>query len=101
MARYLMEDGTVIDTGNATRHWGEASDWDGGNHIGRSSKSQWHDQTLYRSRKGRYYLEHHSRVDGERNWAEWVSPERAAAWLALNEHEMPDALKAAADKVTE
>jgi hypothetical protein len=41
-----MEDDTIIDTALATEQWPEAKDWDGSNHIGRSSRSQWHDQTL-------------------------------------------------------
>ena len=46
MSRYQMEDDTIIDTALATEQWPEAKDWDGSNHIGRSSRSQWHDQTL-------------------------------------------------------
>ncbi len=101
MATYKMENGTVVITENATKHYEETSDWDGHNHIGRSSRSQWHDQDLYRSRKGRYYLTHRSRVDGERDWAEWISNEQAAAWLAHNEIAIPDELKAAAETITE
>jgi hypothetical protein len=101
MARYQMEDGTVVDTEKATKSWDEQRDWDGNNHIGRSCRSQWHDQSLYRSRKGRYYIEHCSRVSGETDWAEWISPERAAAWLELNEFTIPDDLTEAAEKMTE
>jgi hypothetical protein len=101
MARYQMHDGTVVDTANATEHWNECQDWDGSNYIGRSTRSQWHDQILYRSRKGRYYIEYSSRVQGERDHVEWVSPERAAAWLVLNEHELPEELAAFAEQVSE
>jgi hypothetical protein len=98
---YQMENGTVVDTGKATKEYAEERDWDGNNHIGRSSGSQWHDQTLYRSRKGRYYVVHESHVQGEKDWAEWLSPERAAAWIVLNEYELPEELKEAAEKVSE
>jgi len=101
MARYQMHDGTVVDTANASAHWDEDQDFDGSNRIGRSSRSQWHDQTLYRSRKGRYYIEYRSRVQGEQNHVEWVSPERAAAWLVVNEHELPEELARFAEEVSE
>lgn len=101
MSRYRMEDGTVLDTDNATQSWKESRDWNGSNRIGRSTRSQWHDQTLYRSRKGRYYIEQCSRVQGERDYAEWISKKSAAAWLLHNEHEVPDDLKAEAEEVSE
>jgi hypothetical protein len=101
MARYRMEDGTVVDTDNASKSWDECRDSDGSNMIGRSSCSQWHDQTLYRSRRGRYYVEHLSRVQGERDRCEWVSKEEAARFLLLNEEELPDDLKEAAETVSE
>jgi hypothetical protein len=58
MARYRMEDGTIIDTSNAVTEWDDTRESDGSNMIGRNSRSQWHDWTLYRSRRGRYYVEH-------------------------------------------
>ena len=92
MSTYRMDDGTVVDTDRASDHWDEERDWDGSNHIGRSSGSQWHDQTLYRSRKGRYYLEYRSRVQGQRDHVEWQSPENAARWLLHNRLELPEDL---------
>ena len=100
MATYRIEN-TVVKTENATNQYSEQRDWDGSNHIGRSSRSQWHYQTLHRSRKGRYYLEFQSGVQGERDHAEWVSPEEAARWLLFNEHEIPAELAAAAESVSE
>jgi hypothetical protein len=101
MARYQMQDGTVVDTANATHHWDEYRDWDGNNHIGRSSRSQWHDQTLYRSRKGRYYIEYGSREQGVMDRVEWISPERATAWLLLNEGDLPADLEKLIESVSE
>ena len=101
MSTYRMEDGTIVKTENATEKWSEGRDWDGRNHVGRSSRSQWHDQNLYKSKKGRYYVEHCSRVQGERDWCEWVSPQQAAAWLLLNEADVPDDLKEAATDIEE
>ena len=101
MARYKMDDGTIVDTDNATKSWAEERDWNESNHIGRSSRSQWHDQTLYRSRKGRYYIEYHSREQGIMDSAEWISNRAAAMWLLENEFELPDNLKELEAKIVE
>lgn len=93
MTKYRMEDGTVLDTANATKHWEEETDWDGRNHISRATGSQWNHQELYRSRKGRYYIVHSSQYQGSRDHAEWVSPQEATRWLLHNEHDLPDDLK--------
>ena len=99
--RLRMEDGTVVDTGKATRHYAGERDFDGSNWIQRSTKDQWQYQDLYRSRKGRYYLIHSSAWQGSQPRAEWVSKESAAAWLTLNDHEIPEELAAVAEQVTE
>ncbi len=101
MTRYKMDDGTVVDTDNATQSWDEAQRWDGSNHISVATGSQWHHQTLYRSRKGRYWLEHTSQYQGSTPHAEWIGKRTAAAWLLANDHEVPDDLAEAAQEVSE
>lgn len=101
MARYRMDDGTVVDTANSTQHWGEDTFFDGHNRISKATGSQWEHQTLYRSRRGRYYVEHSSQWQGSRDTAEWVSNAEAARWLLANEHEIPAELKEAAEAVSE
>ena len=101
MARYKMDDNTIVDTANATKSWDETSDWNGSNHIGRSSRSQWHDQTLRRSRKGRYYIEYTSREQGVMDRAEWISNRAAAIWLLHNDYELPDNLKEIEQEILE
>lgn len=101
MSRYRMGDGTVIDTDKASQSWKESTDWNGSNRIGRVTRSQWHDQMLYRSRKGRYYVEHRSCVQGQTDHVEWVSDEEAARWLLLNDEELPDDLKKHEDSIVE
>ena len=98
---YRMKDGTVVDPARATEIWEEASDWDGNNHISRVTGSQWKHQKLYRSKKGRYYVEHTSQYQGSRSHFEWVSREEAAQWLMLNEHELPEDLADLAEEVCE
>ena len=101
MARYRMSDGTVVDTENASQHWDEATRWNGNNHISVATGSQWEHQTLYRSRRGRYYIEHTSQWQGSTPSAEWVSNEEAARWLLANEHEVPAELSEVAEQVSE
>jgi hypothetical protein len=92
MARFSMDDGTVIDTDNAQEHWNESTDWDGRNQISRATGDQWCHQTLYKSRKGRYYIVHESQWQGSRPHAEWISPEAAARWLLLMGAALPEDL---------
>jgi len=101
MARYRMEDGTVLDTQNASQSWREARDHDGSNWISRATGSQWIHETLYRSRRGRYYLERTSQWQGSRPSAEWISHRAAASWLLANEHEVPEDLVKEAEEVSE
>lgn len=90
--RFRMDDGTVLDTENATKDWAEDTFFDGSNHISRATGTQWNHQTLYRSRKGRYYVVRTSQWQGSHASAEWVSPQEAARWLLLNGHSLPDDL---------
>ena len=101
MARYRMDDGTVIDTSKASASWEENTFWDGNNHCSCATGSQWNHQKLYRSRKGRYYVEHSSQWQGSREHAEWVSREEAARWLLTNEIELPTDLEDLEDKIVE
>lgn len=101
MSKYRMEDDTVVDTDKAAQSWNEESDWDGNNHISRATGSQWEHQTLYRSSKGRYYVEHDSDWQGSRSHAEFVSREEAARWLLHNEHTLPEDLSDLEEEITE
>ena len=101
MTKHRMQDNTIVDTANATKSWEEATRWDGNNHISVHTGSQWAHETLYRSRKGRYYIEHTSQWQGSTPHAEWLSPQAAARWLLLNDSALPDDLAALADDVSE
>jgi len=98
MAKYRM-DGTVVDTERASRKYVCKDDHDGRNPICRHTGSQWEHQTLYVSRKGRYYIEYYSQWQGSRSHVEWVSPEEAARWLTLNGSEIPAELGAVAEEM--
>lgn len=101
MRVYRMDDGTVVKVANATESWPDKYRWDGSNEISRATGSQWHYETLHRSRRGRYWIEHTSSMQGYMSWAEWISRERAAAWLLLNLYEIPEDLRSAAEAVEE
>ena len=101
MATYRMSDGTVVKTENATQTWSEATYFDGRNRISKATGTQWNHQRLYRSRKGRYYLESTSQWQGSRGSAEWVSKEEAARWLLANDEELPAELQALEEQVSE
>ena len=101
MTRYRMEDNTVVDTANATLQWSEDTNLDGSNHISVATGSQWAHETLYRSRKGRYYIEHTSQRHGAMGYAEWISKRAAAAWLLANDNEVTPELAQAAEEVSE
>jgi len=90
VSRYRMSDGTVVDTKNASAGWDEATEFDGHNHISQATGSQWDHEVLYRSRRGRYYVEHSSQWEGSSPSAEWVSNEEACRWLLTNEHSPTD-----------
>lgn len=87
MAKHRMEDGTIVDTAKASETWEEATRWDGRNHISIPTGSQWEHQTLYRSRKGRYYVVHESQWQGSTPHAEWISEHEAVRWMMENDHE--------------
>jgi len=100
MSKYRLEN-VVVDTDNASKSWDEMKYHDGNNWISKATGSQWVHQTLYRSRKGRFYIETTSQWQGSRDRAEFVSPEEAARWLLVNEREVPAELKVAEESVTE
>ena len=93
MARYEMDDGFIVDTDRAQSTWAEETNWNGNNHISRATGSQWDHERLYRSSKGRYYIESWSQWQGSTPSARFVSDEEAAAWLLKMEHDLPDELK--------
>lgn len=101
MTAYKMDDNTVVNTNNATNWWSEDTYFDGNNHISAATGSQWNHETLYRSRKGRYYVVWSSQYQGSQSRAEWISNRQAALWLLNNDHILPDELGYLRDEVEE
>ena len=101
MTTYRMEDGTILKTENAVQSWDEKKDWNGSNKISRATGNQWGHETLHKSRKGRYWVEHDSLWGDSLPWASWISKREAAAWLLLMEHEVPEDLQEHLEQVEE
>jgi hypothetical protein len=99
---YRMENGAVINTDKAQAHWDEDTWWNGSNYISKATGSQWEHQTLYKSRKGRYYILFESNWENTPTRAEWVSMEEAARWLlANNYYDLPKDLVQLAEEIEE
>jgi hypothetical protein len=101
MARYRMDDGTIVDTKRATQSWDEDTRWNGKNHISVNTGSQWDHQRLYRSAKGRYWIECWSQWQGSLPHAEWLDRVEAAKWFLLNDYEVPEELADVLEEHTE
>lgn len=101
--KYRMDDGTIVDTKFATARWDEGRQWNGNNSISLATGSQWDHETLYRSRRGRYWIESWSAWQGTTSRACYVTTEEAAAWVAVNvkDKEVPDDLRKAVDAISE
>ncbi len=93
--------GILVDTAKALQTWEEATFWNGNNHISKATGDQFTHETLYKSAKGRYYIEHSSQWQGSSDYCTFCEPEAAAKWLLLNEHELPEDLESLAGEVIE
>jgi hypothetical protein len=71
----------------ACESWMEATEWDGHNRIGRSTRSQWDHEVLIRTAGGRWVLNRHSQRQGVMETYEFVGSDRARDWLLLNGHD--------------
>ena len=98
MARYKLEDNTVVDTELATIHWLEAKDRQ---NISVNTGSEWNTETLYKSKKGRYYIERCSAWQGSKNYAVLISQKEATAWLLFNDKKLPPDLVKVSDSIIE
>jgi len=99
--KYKTDSDAVVDTESAAAHWEEATQWNGSNHISKATGSQWEHETLYKSSKGRYWVEHVSQWQGSTPHAFFLTHEEAARWLLSNEHELPEDLREAGAAILE
>ena len=99
-SKYLV-DGVILNTAAAVNSWKEEKRWDGRNMVSVATGSQWVHETLYLSRKSRYWIERTSQWEGAQSHAEFVDNEAAFRWLRLNEWEIPADLTSCADSCEE
>lgn len=86
--RIVLEDGRWFALESA-RAFAEAREFDGRNMISLATGSQWDHETLYRTKGGRWVLNHWSQWQGSRETYAEISDEEAAAWLVRNQHTEP------------
>lgn len=84
-AKYKLESGAVVDTAKAAVTIEEGTRWDGRNHISLATGSQWDHETLYRSSKGRWYIESFSNWQGSTPYARELTAAEASEWITLND----------------
>lgn len=101
MAKFRMNDGSVVNTDVAKQSWDEDTYFDGRNHISKATGSQWDHETLYLSRKGRFYVVQSSQWQGSSDSAEYISEQDAVAWLLANGEDVPECLKSVAAEIEE
>ena len=95
MPSYMIEEGLFVNTAIAKRRWANAVRWDGENSVSIVTGNRWESEMLCQSSKGRYYIIHtgKDRNGKELSNARWATSRVAAAWLFLNDHDLPPDLK--------
>ena len=88
MTRQIIDGGGWLDLDTATK-FTEERYWDGNNHRSVNTRSQWSQQTLYRTKSGTYVVYQTSQWQGSHDTWTRLSAEEAVAWLLRNDYE-PD-----------
>lgn len=88
MPKYMIE-GSEVDTNNAAASWADVVDKHETAYFSKYTGSAYHRATLYKSRRGRYYMVHKSSLQREPEWAEWLGPERATVFFLRNKLDVP------------
>ena len=88
--RYTMDDETMVNTANAVKVFSEGTEWSGRNTISLATGDEWIHQTLYQSKKGRWYIETCSQWEGSKPRAKYIEPIDAARWLLKNNYKLSD-----------
>jgi hypothetical protein len=104
MARFKMDDGSVVDTSKARLEFEEERRWNGRNHVSLATNDQWVHETLYCSAKRRWYIVTESQWQGSTPSARFISNEEAARWLLVNEYgvgQFPEELAECVEAVME
>ena len=89
MTRQIIDGGGWLDLDTAKK-FKEDTYWDGNNHCSVNTRSQWSQQTLYRTKSGTYVVYETSRWQGSHDTWTRLSTDEAVEWLLRNDYE-PDA----------
>lgn len=84
MKRIALEDGGWFNEASAVK-FGEATYWNGNNHISTATGSQWEHEALFYTKSGSWVLNEWSQRQGSRETYEKISEARAIAWLIKND----------------
>jgi len=83
MRRQALDNGKWFDLDSA-QCWEEYTWFNGSNHISYATGSQWEHETLYRTRGGKWVLNHWSNYQGSAATWEEIDNDTAAKWLVKN-----------------
>lgn len=67
--------------------FGEATRWDGSNHISIATGSQWDHEALYRTVGGRWVLHRWSQWQGRPETYQFITDQEAHTWLLVNQED--------------
>ena len=101
MARYKTDDGEILNTEKATNSYREDTVSNGSNMISCATGSQWVHETLFRSSKGNYWIETTCQWGNVMPSGYMISNNKAASWLAMNGHDIPNELEAELESIEE
>ncbi len=87
MTRVALTDGGGWFDADKAEKVNEGSTHDGRNMISLATGSQWEHEALYRTRGGKWILNHWSNYQGSRESYTLISDADAAAWLVRNGQE--------------
>ncbi|MDD3380017.1 MAG: hypothetical protein PHD68_02215 [Rugosibacter sp.] len=93
MKRQALDNGSWFDM-DVAESFGEDTWWNGNNHISRATGSQWEHEMLWRTKSGKWVLNHWSQMQGSRETWEEIDNEQAAKWLVLNNEKPHEACAA-------
>ena len=88
MTRQTIDDGGWLDLDTA-KQFKEDTYFDGNNHRSVNTRSQWSQQTLYKTTRGTYVVYQTSQYQGSHDTWTRLSTEEAVEWLLRNDYE-PD-----------
>ena len=98
--RQSIDGGGWINLDTAT-HFKEDTYWNGNNRCSVNTRSQWSHESLYRSPRGTYVLNHWSSEQGSSETWTRIDLDAAVEWLVRNDYEPDSPAEAASAAASE